>query len=269
MPQRPGALAWPPAAPGEVLHWPLPALHRFDRWLMRGISLLGCRQVVSISGLAHIQPERDPFIVALNHNNRSEAVLVPTLMMLHRGGRLIRFLADWNYSLIPGIGLIYRRAGIIMLTRKPARPRLLNLLKPLYRHPLSALERSRALLMQGCSIGLFPEGAINRDPDTLLHGRRGAAWLSLATGAPVVPVGIRFPERQPGRRICDLDRMDVQIGAPLMPPLSSHRPRLADTRAFHAAIMTDIARLSGKSLAKRTCDETSNPHAEEIGHARA
>jgi 1-acyl-sn-glycerol-3-phosphate acyltransferase len=248
MPHQSGVLPWPPPTPGGVLRWPLPRLALGDRCLMRGISLAGWRQVLSISGLAHIQPDRDPFIVALNHNNRSEALLVPTLMMLHRGGKLIRFLADWNYSLIPGIGLIYRRAGIIMLTRKPAKPGFLNLLKPLYRHPRSALARAQHHLRQGNSIGLFPEGAINRNPDALLEGRRGAAWLSLTTGAPVVPVGIRFPEADPCRRIADLDRMTVRIGAPLLPPRApAVRVALADTRAFHAAIMNSIAGLSGKS----------------------
>jgi 1-acyl-sn-glycerol-3-phosphate acyltransferase len=251
---------WSPAAPGEVLRWPLPALGHGDRWLMRGISLFGWRQVLSITGLAHIQPDRDPFIVAINHNNRSESLLVPTLMMLHRGGKLIRFLADWNYSLIPGIGLIYRRAGIIMLTRKPARPRVLNMLKPLYQHPVSVLERSRTLLLQGRSIGLFPEGAVNRNPDSLLTGRRGAAYLSQSTGAPVIPVGIRFPEIAPGQPIGDFDRMQVRIGAPMLPPRAPRkRVPLTDTRAFHAAIMTAIAELSGK---------TWNPHTEEPGHAR-
>jgi 1-acyl-sn-glycerol-3-phosphate acyltransferase len=260
MPHQAGVLPWSPAAPDEVWRWPLPALGPGDRWLMRGISLFGWRQVLSITGLAHIQPERDPFIVALNHNNRSESLLVPTLMMLHRGGKLIRFLADWNYSLIPGIGLIYRRAGIIMLTRKPARPRCLNVLKPLYQHSVSALERSRTHLVQGRSIGLFPEGAVNRDPDTLLNGRRGAAWLSLTTGAPVVPVGIRFPETASGHPVGDFDRMQVRIGAPLLPAgAPGKRVPLTDTRAFHAAIMTAIAELSGK---------TWNPHIEETGHAR-
>jgi 1-acyl-sn-glycerol-3-phosphate acyltransferase len=259
MPRRGSVLSWSPDAPGDVLRWPLPALAIGDRWLMRGISLVGWRQVLSISGLAHVQAARDPFIVALNHNNRSEALLVPTLMMLHRGGKLIRFLADWNYSLIPGIGLIYRRAGILMLTRKPARPRLLNVLKPLYRHQHSVLVRAQQHLRQGNSIGLFPEGAINRNPDALLEGRRGAAWLSLTTGAPVVPVGIRFPESGPDRPIADFDRMQVCIGTPLLPPRTpgTRAPR-AETQAFHAAIMTEIAKLSGKSW---------NSHAEETGHA--
>jgi 1-acyl-sn-glycerol-3-phosphate acyltransferase len=259
VPHRGGALSWSPDAPGDVLRWPLPALAIGDRWLMRGISLFGWRQVLSISGLAHVQAARDPFIVALNHNNRSEALLVPTLMMLHRGGKLIRFLADWNYGLIPGIGLIYRRAGILMLTRKPAQPRLLNALKPLYRHRQSVLVRAQQHLCQGNSIGLFPEGAINRNPDSLLEGRRGAAWLSLTTGAPVVPVGIRFPQAETGRPIADLDRIAVRIGSPLAPPRApASRVPLPETRAFHAAIMREIARLSGKRW---------NSNAEELHHA--
>jgi hypothetical protein len=35
---------------------------------------------------------------------------VPAVLMLYCGGRLIHFIADWNFRLISGIGLIYRHA---------------------------------------------------------------------------------------------------------------------------------------------------------------
>src|SRR5262249_11648955 len=156
-------------------------------------------------GIEHLRTQHDPFILALNHSSYNEAVLVPALLILHRGGQLIHFLADWNYRLIPGVGLIYRRAETITVTRKSARPKILNVLKPLYLHPLSAFERSRQHLVAGRSIGVFPEGKINRHPRWLLAGRRGAARLSLETGAPVVPAGIRYPRVRPGRLIADGD----------------------------------------------------------------
>ena len=112
--------------------------------------------------------------------------------MLYRGGRFIHFMADWNYRLIPGIGLIYRRAQTITVTRKSAKPRVFNFLKPLYRKGrLTVIERTRARLLAGMPIGIFPEGRVNPDRDRLLKGRIGAAYLSLETGVPVIPVGIR------------------------------------------------------------------------------
>jgi 1-acyl-sn-glycerol-3-phosphate acyltransferase len=159
----------------------------------------------------------------------------------------MHFLADWNFRLIPGVGYIYSRAQVVTVTRKPARPRFLNVLKPLYRCPVPPFERARGHLSAGRSIGIFPEGQVNRDPDRLLRGRRGAARLSLETGAPVVPMGIRFPGLEPGQRIRDGAVMELCIGSPLVPPAPTHEPvSLEMVTHWHAAIMSEIAGLSGK-----------------------
>src|SRR5262245_58153426 len=207
-----GLPIWKPPSPHQVLRWPLPGQCAVDRWLIRALALFARRRVVSISGLEHVSPDCDPFILALNHNSRSEALLLPALLMLYRHGRLIRFLADWNFRLVPGVGLIYRRAETITVTRKSARPRLLNILKPLYTPPTSALARARAQLEAGRSVGVFPEGTVNRNPRQLLRGDRGAARLSLQTGIPIVPAGIRF------EAIEHSAAMTIVIGAPLVPP---------------------------------------------------
>jgi 1-acyl-sn-glycerol-3-phosphate acyltransferase len=213
--------------------------------------MLARRQVLSITGLEHIRATNDPFVLVLNHSTRTEVLLVPALLVFHRDGRLIHFLADWNFRLIPGIGLIYRRAETVSVMRKPARPRILNVLKPLYRPRLTAFEQARRHLTAGRSVGLFPEGTVNRCPLQLLTGRRGAARLSLETGTPVIPVGIRFPDVPPGHRIGDGAAMAVTIGEPLPPPApayaSGRRASLADVQAWHAAIMAEIGRLCGKS----------------------
>ncbi|WP_409724810.1 lysophospholipid acyltransferase family protein [Pseudorhodoplanes sp.] len=237
--------------PPPAWRWPLPARGFGDRVLLRGLAALADRQVIAISGLHHIDPRHDPLIVAINHSTRTEAILVPALLMRHRGGRIVHFLADWNFRLIPGIGLLYRRAQTISVMRKPARPKALTLLKPLFANPISALEQARRKLLAGHAIGVFPEGTVNRDPQTLLPGRRGTAYLSLATGAPVVPVGIRFPEAMLNRPIPDTARMTVTIGAAMHPPTRADRPTRAETRDWHAAIMSEIGRLSAKDWCNR------------------
>ena len=227
------------------MRWPLPAAALGSRLLLRAFALVARRKVLSIRGLEQIRPLHDPFILALNHSTRTESLLVPALLFLYRGGRIIHFLADWNFRLIPGVGPIYECAETVTVTCKPARPRLLNLVKHFYRHDLPALERARAQLAAGRSVGVFPEGAVNRDPRRLLAGRRGTARLSLETGVPVVPAGIRFPGA--GRKIADHAAMEVEIGAPLFPPrASSAWAPLAEVKAWHAVIMNEIGRLSGK-----------------------
>ena len=81
-----------------------------------------------------------------------------------------------------------------------------------------------------------------------MRGRRGTARLSLETGAPVVPMGIRFPTVPHGQPIPSDAAMALHIGAPLVPP----EPPMAEAplhavTAWHAAIMTAIARHSGKT----------------------
>lgn len=235
----------------EVISWPLPERSFGDRLLLRALSLAACSQVRAIDGLEHIRPGNDPFILVANHSTRREALLVPALLMLHRGGRPIHFLADWNFRLIPGIGMIYRRGGAITVTRKSARPRFLNLFKPLFLNPVPALEQARRHLAEGHALGMFPEGTVNRDPVRLLAGRSGATRLSLETGAAMVPMGIRFPEAAHGRP----GAMEIHIGPPRRPPESMGTPApLSAVRDWHATIMTDIARLSGKSWSPRKGD---------------
>ncbi|KAB2915506.1 MAG: 1-acyl-sn-glycerol-3-phosphate acyltransferase [Hyphomicrobiaceae bacterium] len=240
--------AWRVPAAGHILGCELPHLGLGDRLLLRGLMLLARRQIAAVHGLQHVRPAMDPFILAMNHGTRRESLLVPALLFLNRGGRLIHFLADWNFQLIPGVGLIYRRAQVVTVTRKSAKPRALNGLKPFFRQVLPPFELARAHLLAGRPVGIFPEGTVNRDPDRLLRGRRGAARLSLETGAPIVPMGIRFPGVEPGSPVPEHAAMELHIGAPLTPPGSpGHRASVGAVSTWHAAIMNEIARLSGKA----------------------
>jgi 1-acyl-sn-glycerol-3-phosphate acyltransferase len=202
---------------------------------------LSRNRVVSVSGVPHIAVDRDPFILVLNHSTRLEALIVPALLLAARGGQKIPFLADWNFRLIPGIGLLYKQAGVVNVTRKDAKPRILNGLKPIYAHENGAWQYAEHLLQSGSSIAIFPEGTVNRDPARLLKGRVGAAYLSRVTGVPVVPAGLLFPGVAEGHRIPEGSPIALKIGTPL------EFSRTATLRARHAAIMTAISIQSGKS----------------------
>jgi len=77
-------------------------------------------------GLESIAPDRGPFILTLNHSQRPEAVAVPTLAILSRGGKLIHFMADWAFLMVPFIGLLFQRSGTINIGSQSARPAWLN-----------------------------------------------------------------------------------------------------------------------------------------------
>lgn len=232
----------------EVLFRRLPFLTPVDRLLFRLVMLVARRQVVAISGIEHILAPQ-PFILALNHSTRREALVVPAALIFHRGGSLIHFWSDWVFRLIPGLGMLLRRSGTICVPTKRSRYALLNLLRPLYDRNEPAFAQARALLAARRPVGVFPEGTVNRDPNRLLPGRFGAARLSLETGVPVVPAGIRFPEVSEGEsRVPERAAIEIRIGAPLTPPRCENgKPSFAEVRAWHATVMSEIARLSGKT----------------------
>lgn len=223
---------------------------RGTRLINRTVVSLARRHLVGVEGmLESIHPDNDPFILVLNHNQRLESVLVPNILIFYRGGKLLHFMADWNFMLMPGVATLYRRSGVILVDRKDAKPKFLNVFKPLFKQETTAFQRAAVRLREGGSVGIFPEGTINRDPQRLMRGLPGAAKLALETGVKVVPVGIRFPLLKAAETIRDGAKMSLHIGAsiPAPPVADPSKPNRDEIRAFHAEIMSSLATLSGKS----------------------
>jgi len=218
-----------------IWHTPMPHARPFDRLLIRTLAILAARRLIAISGIDQLSPTRGPFILALNHNTRSEALLVPALILLLRGGKPIHFLADWNFRLIPGVNFLYRRAQVITLTRKRAKPHWLTPLRALFAGKTPVIEQATEKLEGGACLGVFIEGTVNRDGARLKRGRLGAAALSLKTGVPVVPLGIVHDGPGEHASFC------LHIGAPIFPRDADRLP------SHHAAIMNALARLCGKT----------------------
>jgi 1-acyl-sn-glycerol-3-phosphate acyltransferase len=240
--QRPGVPGW-----RELWTRPLPLLDGQPtiRTVCRVVTSLSRWQVREIHGLEHIAPERDPFILALNHNQRPEALVVPTWLCFHRRGRMVHFLADWNFLLVPVVGWVIRLHDPIVVVRKDAKPKFLNRYKARFRDRLAPFEEAQRRLKLGQSLGIFPEATTNRHPTELLRGQVGMARLAVETQVPVVPGGIRFPGHPSDGPIQDRERFSVHFGAPLMPPANPADPDEAAS-IFHEQIMRAISTLSGK-----------------------
>lgn len=230
-----------------MLSAPAPHMVLRDRMLFRSLAALAARRLISVTGIEHIGSDRDPFILAPNHSTWVEAVLVPSFLVIRRQGKLIHFLADWNFRIVPGVGMIFRRGQVVTVARKDSKPKFLTVFRRFYEHPVPAMERARAHLVAGRPIGIFPEGTVNRDPERLLVGRVGMARLSLETGVPVVPVGIRYPGSWPHEPASEYAPMVIEIGPPMQPPAVDGPPSATATRHWHTAIMGEISRLSGKA----------------------
>lgn len=234
--------------------WQTPMDHferRLDRIMCRFLTTVAKKYVLSVEGhTQYLNPDRGPFILVLNHNQRHEAILVPALLHFYRQGKPLHFLADWNYLLMPGVSMVYRMGQTIITTRKKAKPRFLNVFKPLFTEPTSAFDRALKRLAAGAPVGIFPEGTINRHPQKLLRGFPGAAKMALVAQVPVVPAGIRFPLlNQTDPRIPDGAKMALHIGQPIQPSTIAHplQPTRTEVGAFHSRIMQALTDVSGKT----------------------
>lgn len=239
-----GKLGW-----REIWRRPLPrSQSRVTRWISRTVIAASNHNLLEIRGLEHVSAAADPFVFVANHSQRLEALLVPALLIYHREGKLVHFMADWPTRMVPFGSLIFRGGEVIVVTSKRARFRWLNRFKPQADSGPSAFDQALAKLRSGASVGVFPEATMNRHPRQLLRGQTGAARLALFSGVPVVPAGIRFPTLAEDQPISDWLPMTIEIGAALRPPevppgTTSSREAI---QAFHADVMREISRLSGK-----------------------
>ena len=116
--------------------------------------------------------------------------------------------------------------------------------------------RSPRVLRGGGVVGIFPEGARGAGDFERFH--RGAAYLAMVSGAPVVPV-VQIGTREPGADMGSLPPrgavVDVVVGAPYrleQTPWPRTREQVADASLLireHMLALIDEARvLTGREL---------------------
>ncbi len=113
-----------------------------------------------------------------------------------------------------------------------------------------ALDLAASSLEAGELFMIYPEGTRSRS-GYLHKGRTGAARLALATGAPIVPVGLRGTDRiQPVNAPMPKFRLPVEVnfGRPI--DVSRYHGKLDDRmllRQITDEVMFEIAELSGQT----------------------
>lgn len=193
---------------------------------------LTCRP--EVTGMEHV-PARGPFIIASNHLSFFDSVILQAL-----APRPVHFFAKEEY--FTGTGptgrasrWFFESVGSVPVRRGEQAA------------SVAALESLVDLLEAGQGVGIYPEGTRSRD-GRLYRGRTGAAWLALATGAPVVPVGLVDTQhlQPPDTRGVRPHRFSVRVGAPLEFGHPGRRHTLPQRRDATAAIMDAIGALSGQ-----------------------
>ncbi|HBE78698.1 MAG TPA: 1-acyl-sn-glycerol-3-phosphate acyltransferase [Firmicutes bacterium] len=195
----------------KIIKLPLPFLTLGQRWFLKSL-LLCCGHLVRTE---HFNPEaitNDPLIFAFNHNSSYETILVPSYLIALRRGRKISFLIDWMFGYLPVLAWIFRQTEPIYVYNKKSDLKFLNRFRV---KPNSATVYEQCLhkLNNNQSIGIFPEGTRNRNPESLIKGRKGIGYIALHSQVPVLPIGIDFPSRLKKGRIPKFGPLILRTGS--------------------------------------------------------
>jgi 1-acyl-sn-glycerol-3-phosphate acyltransferase len=176
-----------------------------------------------------------PVIFAPNHRSFMDSIFVASVV-----DRPVSFLAKAEYFDRRRTAWIFRSTGQIPLRRgNPGAAR-------------RALASAFAVLADGGTVGVYPEGTRSRDG--LLHrGNLGPARLAAGSGAPIVPVGLvgTAEVQAPDQRLPRVGKhVRIRCGSPLRlePSVENDRTQL---REATDALMAEIAELCGQEYVDR------------------
>jgi putative phosphoserine phosphatase / 1-acylglycerol-3-phosphate O-acyltransferase len=144
---------------------PYDALLPFAHPLLSAINLV-------VEGVQLI-PREGPVILAANHRSYLDPIVLA--MVASRRGRKLRFLAKKEMFDAPIVGQAMRALGQIRVDRGSGSS--------------APLDQAIDALARGETIGIFPEGTIPKEGETL-KPRKGIVRLAMDTEAQIVPVGL-------------------------------------------------------------------------------
>jgi 1-acyl-sn-glycerol-3-phosphate acyltransferase len=181
-----------------------------------------------VGGLEHV-PASEPFILAANHHNYLDGVVLAVALP-----RPLGFLV---------MPRVYRASPL-----HPVLHRLIGSIRVEVDHPdPGALKRALRRLAAGHPVCIFPEGPFSRE-GRLVRGRPGVATLASRSGVPVIPAAIRGTfEALAGRRfyLPRRQRVEVRFGAPLR--FGALSPQRGQRVEITRRIMAEIERLLAAS----------------------
>ncbi len=155
------------------------------RWFLR----------MQVTGEEHVPPT-GPVIMAANHRSFWD---IPVHVIA--SPRPVVFMAKQELYRGPVTRWMFRTLGGFPVRRETA--------------DIRAIDTALALLEQDEVVGVYPEGTRSRTGE-MLPFLKGAAWLALRTGAPIVPCGLKGTERRrTGTRWPLRRQVRVTFGVPL------------------------------------------------------
>ena len=210
-------------------------------WWRFGVLVLGAvvRVLfrVRVTGTEHV-PMQGPGIAASNHVSVLDGIVL-ALVIARRRRRMTRFLTAAEFFRKPFYAWALRLYRQIPIRRGEGDE--------------GALDEAVRTVRAGALAGIFPEGKVNPAPEgPLQRGRTGVARMALATGAPVVPVGIWGTQRRWPRSGIRWERpfrttIALEFGAPITGEGDPDSPQ--DTQRLTELVMQRIADGVGRARA--------------------
>lgn len=197
--------------------------------VVRGIVTVFCRTYcrMTIEGRENFPTDR-PFIMAPTHRS-----IIDTPVSSGAYTRRMRFMGADKWWSNQAFGKLLTALGGFPVTRGSA--------------DREALKRCIAVIEGGEPLVLFPEG--ERKSGTQVQPLfEGAAYISMKTGAPIVPVGIGGSERvmPKGAKFIYPRKMHVVVGAPMsvdLPAEASSKDQRAAARQLTTDLHAELQRL--------------------------
>ena len=156
-------------------------------------------------------PETGPAVLVCNHVS-----FIDVLIIIACVRRPIRFVMDHNIYNLPVLNFIFRTAKTIPIAAAKEAPEIKE----------EAFAAIAHALKKGQLVGIFPEGAINRDGEMQAF-RPGIERIIQETPVPVIPLALQglwgtFFSRRYGKAMCSWprrlwSRIGLAAGAPIPP----------------------------------------------------
>jgi 1-acyl-sn-glycerol-3-phosphate acyltransferase len=210
-------------------------------WWRFGVLVLGAvaRPLfrIRVTGVDSV-PSEGPGIAASNHVSVLDGIVL-ALVIARRRRRMTRFLTAAEFFRKPFYAWALRLYRQIPIRRGEGDE--------------GALDEAVRTVRAGALAGIFPEGKVNPVPEgPLQRGRTGVARMALATGAPVVPVGIWGTQRRWPRSGIRWERpfrttIALEFGAPVTGEGDPDSPQ--DTQRLTELVMERIADGVGRARA--------------------
>jgi len=146
---------------------------RVQQWAQRMLTLMGVRLVVQGT-----PPARGPVLVVSNHLSWLD------ILTIH-AARHVRFVSKAGVRQWPLVGTLSNGAGSLYIERERRRD------------ALRVVHHMTEALSKGDLIAVFPEGTTS-DGSGLLPFHANLLQAAISSGAPVLPIALRFAEAATG-----------------------------------------------------------------------